>query len=125
MNTRNPFKIAALASVAALALYAGCKKQEIQDDGHGHAGRKHSEGSEATGARDGAGAVKCAAHGAPKELCFICDPSLREKGRLWCEEHKRYEDRCFECHPELRDKNRLWCNEHSLTRMNVASVIRK
>jgi membrane fusion protein, heavy metal efflux system len=58
--------------------------------------------------------AKCAAHGAPKELCFICDASLRDKGRLWCDEHDRYEDRCFECHPELQDKTRLWCAEHSL-----------
>jgi hypothetical protein len=50
--------------------------------------------------------TQCAAHDAPKELCFICDASLREKGRLWCEEHNRYEDRCFECHPALQDKNR-------------------
>lgn len=58
--------------------------------------------------------VTCAAHGAPKELCFICDASLREKGRLWCREHARYEDRCWLCHPELEDADRLWCKEHSL-----------
>ena len=58
--------------------------------------------------------AKCAAHDAPKELCFYCDASLREKDRLWCEEHGRYEDRCWECHPEARDKNRLYCNEHFL-----------
>jgi membrane fusion protein, heavy metal efflux system len=46
--------------------------------------------------------------------CFVCDPSKREKGRLWCEEHSRYEDRCWICHPELEDKSRLWCKEHSL-----------
>jgi len=56
----------------------------------------------------------CAAHGSPKELCFICDASLRDETRLWCREHGRYEDRCFECHPELRDVSRLWCEEHSL-----------
>jgi cobalt-zinc-cadmium efflux system membrane fusion protein len=56
----------------------------------------------------------CAAHGAPEQLCFICDDSLREKGRLWCREHDRYEDRCWLCHPELEDKDRLWCREHSL-----------
>jgi membrane fusion protein, heavy metal efflux system len=56
----------------------------------------------------------CVAHDAPKELCFICDASLREKGRLWCKEHSRYEDRCWLCHPELEDKNRLYCKEHSL-----------
>src|SRR3990170_7057104 len=62
----------------------------------------------------GATGVTCAAHAAPKELCFICDASLREEGRLWCKEHNRYEDRCWECHPELQDKNRLYCKEHSL-----------
>jgi len=56
----------------------------------------------------------CAAHGAPKELCFICDAGLRDEGRLWCGEHGRYEDRCWECHPELQDSDRLWCTEHSL-----------
>lgn len=56
----------------------------------------------------------CSEHGSPKELCFICDASLRDKDRLWCEEHNRHEDRCWECHPELRDSNRLWCEEHSL-----------
>jgi cobalt-zinc-cadmium efflux system membrane fusion protein len=116
------FKFAVITSIAALALFAGCKKQEAasEDDGHGHAGRKHAKVAAAPQGADGASAqvplsgAKCAAHNAPKELCFICDASLREKGRLWCEEHKRYEDRCFECHPELQDKNRLWCKEHSL-----------
>ena len=56
----------------------------------------------------------CAAHGAPEEMCFICDASLRDEGRLWCREHSRYEDRCWECHPELQDEDRLWCKEHSL-----------
>lgn len=56
----------------------------------------------------------CKPHKAPKELCFICDPKLREKGRLWCKEHNRYEDRCWECHPEAQDKKRLYCKEHSL-----------
>ena len=54
------------------------------------------------------------AHGTQKRLCFICDPSLRDEGRLWCREHGRYEDRCWKCHPELRDEERLYCSEHSL-----------
>jgi cobalt-zinc-cadmium efflux system membrane fusion protein len=70
--------------------------------------------SAATAAQAEANGATCAAHGAPQGLCFICDASLREKGRLWCQEHDRYEDRCWECHPELQDKNRLWCKEHSL-----------
>ena len=56
----------------------------------------------------------CEAHDVSNDLCYICDPSKREKGRLWCKEHDRYEDRCWLCHPELEEKDRLWCKEHSL-----------
>ncbi len=91
--------------IATAALLTACSKQTERPA----ADAKPS--AEAKAAADGA---KCAAHGAPKELCFICDASLREKGRLWCKEHNRYEDRCWECHPEAQDKNRLYCKEHSL-----------
>lgn len=53
-------------------------------------------------------------HDNPSEACFICDPSKREKGRLWCKEHARYEDRCWPCHPDLEDKSRMFCKEHAL-----------
>lgn len=53
-------------------------------------------------------------HSVLKELCFICDAALREKGRLWCKEHNRYEDRCWECHPDLRDTKRQFCDGHGL-----------
>lgn len=53
-------------------------------------------------------------HKAQKSECFICDPKLRDKGRMWCNEHERYEDRCWICHPELQDKKRMFCNAHSL-----------
>lgn len=56
----------------------------------------------------------CKSHKLNKSECFICDASLRTKGRLWCKEHDRYEDRCWLCHPELQDKKRMWCKEHSL-----------
>ena len=56
----------------------------------------------------------CGAHGVDASLCMICDPSLRDPGRLWCREHGRYEDRCWLCHPELRDPDRLYCEEHGL-----------
>ena len=56
----------------------------------------------------------CARHQLPVTDCFMCDPALRDPGRLWCQEHDRYEDRCFICHPELKDANRLWCDEHNL-----------
>lgn len=58
--------------------------------------------------------AQCAAHGVDKAACFICDPVLRDKGRLWCKEHGRYEDRCWLCHPELEDKDRPYCKEHFL-----------
>ena len=48
------------------------------------------------------------------EKCFICEPSLRDKDRLWCSEHDRYEDRCWLCYPEQQDKNRTFCKEHNL-----------
>lgn len=48
------------------------------------------------------------------EGCFICNPSKRDKGRLWCKEHDRYEDRCWLCHPEMQDKKRLYCTEHGV-----------
>jgi len=63
---------------------------------------------------DDQGKERCARHDLPKSECFICDPGLREPGRLWCVEHDRYEDRCFVCHPELEDPERLWCSEHNL-----------
>lgn len=121
MKTKMTLKLAALASVVAVALFAGCKKQEThsEHDGYDHSG--HEQKAE-TAPPGGGGATaqvtlsgeKCGEHDAPKEWCFICDASLREKGRLWCKEHDRYEDRCWECHPDQQDKSRLWCKEHSL-----------
>lgn len=64
-------------------------------------------------AQTGPQGEKCP-HKAAKADCFICDPALRDKGRLWCQEHARYEDRCFLCHPEIREKGRLYCEEHGL-----------
>ena len=63
-----------------------------------------------------ASVVQTAGHGHPEGLeeCFICEPSLRDEGRLWCGEHGRYEDRCWLCHPELEDSERLYCDEHKL-----------
>lgn len=129
MNTRISIRIVPL--LLAALMWGGCGEQEQIDphaghnhgpgEGHGakkkpavvdeHAGHNHGPG-------EGHGTVaatgKCAAHGAPEELCFICDPALREAGRLWCAEHKRYEDRCWDCHPDARDRNRLFCDEHGL-----------
>ena len=94
-------------AVAALLLVA-CSKQSEQTAADAKSAKPAAEAKAATSG------ARCAAHGAPKELCFICDAGLREKGRLWCKEHNRYEDRCWECHPEAQDKNRLYCKEHSL-----------
>jgi len=99
------------AVVAGLSLaFAGCKRQGATDE---HAGHAHAAKSAASGQVMLSGA-KCAAHNAPKELCFICDAALREPGRLWCREHNCYEDRCWLCHPEAQDKNRPFCKEHGL-----------
>jgi len=62
----------------------------------------------------GASVATCAPHGIDTAACWICDPELREEGRLWCSEHERYEDRCWLCHPDLRDADRLYCEEHGL-----------
>ncbi len=56
----------------------------------------------------------CDRHQISVKKCYICDPSLRERGRLWCKEHDRYEDRCFICHPELKEIDRPWCEKHHL-----------
>ena len=34
-------------------------------------------------------ATLCAPHGVDTSLCLICDPELREPGRLWCSEPVR------------------------------------
>lgn len=74
--------------------------------------KKSSDGTR--GPTASSGAVETCPHQAPKALCFICDPALRDKNRLWCREHARYEDRCWLCHPELEDQKRLFCKEHAL-----------
>jgi hypothetical protein len=121
MKTKMTLKLAAVASVVAVALFAGCKKQETHSEHDGHDHSVHEQKVETASPRNSGAAAqvtlsgeKCGKHDAPKELCFICSASLREPGRLWCKEHDRYEDRCWVCHPDQQDKNRLWCKEHSL-----------
>jgi len=102
------FRISLAAFGVAAVMLAACSRQSepvVADP---------SPGKSAIEDKRSASGATCAAHGAPKELCFICDASLRDKGRLWCQEHNRYEDRCWECHPELQDKSRLYCEKHSL-----------
>jgi cobalt-zinc-cadmium efflux system membrane fusion protein len=95
-----------LALVAAAVPFTAC--------GPGDAPKEQDSPKESAAIDSSESGPTCAAHGAPTELCFICDASLRDTGRLWCREHDRYEDRCWLCHPELEDKDRLWCKEHSL-----------
>jgi len=103
-----------LTVLVAGALLTACSKSGESAGPDHHGGHNHGKTETAASDQPVAAGPKCAAHNAPKALCFICDASLRHNGRLWCNEHSRYEDRCWECHPELEDKNRLWCQEHSL-----------
>jgi cobalt-zinc-cadmium efflux system membrane fusion protein len=93
-----------LTCIALAIVVAGCGQR---------AGDSHVT-KNAASTTDSTAVELCAAHGAPASLCFICDASLREPGRLWCNEHARYEDRCWLCHPEQRDTTRLYCEEHGL-----------
>ena len=85
---------------AGIAVAACGSPESKQTDEHADAG-----GGIAAGAH---------VHQTESETCFICDPTKRDKGRLWCAEHNRYEDRCWECHPDLEDKSRPFCSEHAL-----------
>ena len=67
-----------------------------------------------TGAATDAQVALCGPHKLPVSVCYLCDASLRDPGRLWCKEHNRYEDRCFICHPDQREAGRLYCDEHGL-----------
>lgn len=64
MNTQSALKYVALAAVAAVAIFTGCKKQEThaEADGHGHAGHNHG--------------IMCAEHGVPEAECAVCQPDL-------------------------------------------------
>ena len=94
----------ALSILWAVLACAGSETTQARMARQEDAGKTHPDSTDAV----------CKAHKAPTSQCFICDPKLREKGRLWCNEHDRYEDRCWICHPEAQDKKRLFCNEHSL-----------
>jgi cobalt-zinc-cadmium efflux system membrane fusion protein len=67
-------KSAALASVVALALFAGCRKQEghREADGHGH--RPGGPVAAHTEVKDGV--AMCAEHGVPEAQCAVCKPDL-------------------------------------------------
>ncbi len=89
-----------LVPVAVAVLIGGCGDGA---DEHGHA---HGHDADYVPAAH--------SHDDPDETCFICDPTKRDKGRLWCKEHGRYEDRCWLCHPEIEDPDRPYCEEHFL-----------
>jgi cobalt-zinc-cadmium efflux system membrane fusion protein len=65
-------KLAALASVAAVALFSGCQPREShgEHDGHDHGpgghGAAHTETQE--------GVVMCAEHEVPEAQCAVCNP---------------------------------------------------
>ena len=93
------------ALVALVFISSGCGKSESNGAAKHADHVTHSDATLAGTAHT---------HDNPKETCFICDPSKRDKSRLWCKEHGRYEDRCWLCHPELEGKDRLFCKEHAL-----------
>jgi len=103
------FGASAATLVVAVAALMACSRP-----GEKTTAAEPTPGKPTVAEETGVGSAKCAVHGARKDLCFICDASLRDKGRLWCGEHGRYEDRCWECHPELKDVSRVYCKEHSL-----------
>ena len=102
-----------LATVLWLGACGGDQETDAHA-GHGHAGHDHSGHAHAAPSGTTASAERCAAHGAPVDLCFLCDPELREEDRLWCAGHDRYEDRCWACQPQLRDRDRAYCDQHGL-----------
>jgi cobalt-zinc-cadmium efflux system membrane fusion protein len=74
MKAQYTMKFVALAAVAAVGLFAGCKKQEghAADDGHGHGEAKaHTETKD--------GVVMCSEHGVPEAQCAVCKPDLVAK----------------------------------------------
>jgi cobalt-zinc-cadmium efflux system membrane fusion protein len=69
-------RFVALAAVAAVTLFAGCKKQEshAEDDGHGHGPGEHGKATAHTETKDGV--VMCTEHGVPEAECAVCKPDL-------------------------------------------------
>jgi cobalt-zinc-cadmium efflux system membrane fusion protein len=79
MKTPNIGQFIALAAVAAVALFAGCKKPANlpDDDGHGHGAAGHGEAKAHTETKDGV--AMCAEHGVPEAQCAVCKPDLAAK----------------------------------------------
>jgi len=79
MKTAFVLKFVALAAVATVGLFAGCKKQDghAEDDGHGHGAGGHGEAKAHTETKDGV--VMCSEHGVPEAQCAVCRPDLAAK----------------------------------------------
>ncbi len=69
MRRQDILNLLSLACIAALTLWAGCKKgpEHTADDGHGH-GRAHVEVQD--------GIAMCTEHNVPEARCGICRPEL-------------------------------------------------
>ncbi|MBD3222340.1 efflux RND transporter periplasmic adaptor subunit [bacterium] len=106
---KTPTMILTCLLTAALLVSCGGEPEPDAHAGQDHDGRAHAQPRTAA-----ADVERCAAHGATADLCFLCDPELREEGRLWCAGHDRYEDRCWDCQPQLRDPDRAYCDQHGL-----------
>lgn len=102
-----------LLVLTALLVAVGCRPSSTPES---HAGHNHAQTSVAASPAPDPDPERamCVEHGCYEDVCFICNPALREPGRLWCQEHGSYEDRCWECHPELQDPDRLFCSRHHL-----------
>ncbi len=74
MKTQCTLKLVALAAVAGVALFTGCKKEEghAVDDGHGH-----GEAKAHVVTQDGV--AMCTEHGVPEAECAVCQPHLADK----------------------------------------------
>jgi cobalt-zinc-cadmium efflux system membrane fusion protein len=71
MTRQDILNLASLACVAALTLWAGCRKgpEQTVDDGHGHGqAQAHTEVKD--------GVTMCTEHGVPEAQCGICKPEL-------------------------------------------------
>lgn len=76
MKNQKTFMFVAVATVALVAWFAGCTKQDdhAEDDGHGHAPGGHGEAKTHTETRDGA--LMCVEHRVPEAQCAVCKPDL-------------------------------------------------
>lgn len=72
-------KLVVVAAIAAVTLFAGCKKEEAhgEGDGHDHAGHAHGEAKAHTESKGGVD--MCVEHGVPEAECAVCKPDLAAK----------------------------------------------